>query len=214
MTVLPKKILMSIVAWIISLVNMLRKRIFFIRNDIHVAYGTYIHKATTIGRRTRINAPSHLGKCTIGSYCAIGGRLIVRSGNHHTGFLNMQDYAQRHFIYSKLSVIGVDKGGVSIGNGVWIGDSVIILPGVNVGNGAVIGAGSVVTKSVPEYAIVVGNPARVVRLRFPTDIVELLKGVDWWNWSDEKLQINKWLFESDLSKVDESEISLKLALLK
>jgi virginiamycin A acetyltransferase len=178
----------------------LGQRLDFLANDIRIAPGTFIAPGTRIGKRTRINAASHIGRCTIGSYCAIGGRLIVRSGNHHTGMLNLQDYAQRHIIRSCKSVIGLDKGGVAIGHAVWIGDSVIVLPGVNIGNGAVIGAGSVVTKSIPPFAVAAGNPAKVIRNRFPDEALGYLEQLAWWSWDDRRIQANKWLFERDFSE--------------
>lgn len=71
---------------------------------------------------------------------------------------------------------------IIIGNDVWIGARAILLGGVHVGNGAVIGAGAVVAKDVPPYAIVVGNPARVVKYRFPADVIEKLQRIKWWYW--------------------------------
>jgi len=68
-----------------------------------------------------------------------------------------------------------------IGNDVWIGASALVLKGVNVGDGVVIGAGSVVTKDVPPYAIVAGNPARVIRYRFDPVTIERLMACAWWN---------------------------------
>lgn len=71
---------------------------------------------------------------------------------------------------------------IIIGNDVWIGEGVTILAGVKIGNGAVIGAGAVVAKDVPPYAIVVGNPARVVKYRFPKAVIEKLERIKWWYW--------------------------------
>lgn len=187
----------------------LRYRRHFRRHQIHVARGTFIAPGVEIGRRTRINAPSHLGPCDIGSYCAIGGRLVVRSVNHHTEFLNMQEWAQRHVIGGR-SVTGAAAGRVRIGHGVWIGDSVIVLPDVTIGDGAVIGAGSVVTRSVPAYAVAAGNPARVLRYRFPDEVVERLRDVAWWTWSDERLRANRELFELDLTAIDVDELARRL----
>lgn len=184
---------------IVRIPSRVGRRIGYMTSGTRIASGTFIASGTVIGRRTRINAASHIGRCSIGSYCAVGGRLIVRSGNHNMGYVNLQDHAQRHIIQSAKSVIGVTKGGVKIGHAVWIGDSVIVLPGVEIGNGAVIGAGSVVTKSVPSFAVAAGNPAKVLRYRFPDDIIACLRKLEWWHWDDAKLRANRWLFEQDFS---------------
>jgi len=168
-------------------------------NNVVVAVGSFVHPATDIGKCTRINAISHLGKCTIGAYCAIGGRLVVRSTNHHTSYLNMQDWAQKRVIKSDVAVAGEIEREVVIGNAVWIGDSVIVLPGVTIGDGAVVGAGSVVTRSIPAFSVAVGNPARVIRNRFSAENTELLRTVKWWNWSEEKIAANRSLFEINLA---------------
>lgn len=70
---------------------------------------------------------------------------------------------------------------IVVGNDVWFGASSLVLRGVTIGDGAVIGAGAVVTKDVPPYAIVAGNPAKVIRYRFEPDIVEKLRHVRWWD---------------------------------
>ena len=76
---------------------------------------------------------------------------------------------------------------VTIGPDVWIGHGAILLPGVSVGTGAAIGAGAVVTKDVPDYTIVAGNPARVIRRRVPEDVAASLKRIAWWDWPGERL---------------------------
>jgi len=85
---------------------------------------------------------------------------------------------------------------VVIGNDVWIGHGVIVLPGVTVGDGAVLAAGAVVTKDVPPYTIVGGVPAKVIRARFATDIAAQLQAIAWWNWPLEKLMANLADFQS------------------
>lgn len=186
------------------------RRIDYLRRGVRVARGSYIERGVVIGDYTRVNHVSHIGLCSIGAYCAIGGRLVVRSTNHFVEYLNMQDWAQVHIVKSCVPVAGKEKGKVVIGNGVWIGDSVTILPGVTVGDGAVIGAASVVTRPIPAYAIAVGNPARVVKYRFSPEVVELLVGVDWWNWGVDKIQRNREIFELDLQKIDPAHLREKL----
>ena len=74
---------------------------------------------------------------------------------------------------------------IIIGNDVWIGDHVIISDGVRIGNGAIIDAGAVVTEDVPPYAIIMGNPARVVKYRYSPELIKALQRIKWWNWSDD-----------------------------
>ena len=83
---------------------------------------------------------------------------------------------------------------VIIGNDVWIGANVIILPGVNIGHGAVIAAGAVVTKDVEPYAIVGGVPAKLIKYRFNAEERQKLLSIAWWNWSLDKIEKNIELF--------------------
>jgi hypothetical protein len=76
---------------------------------------------------------------------------------------------------------------VTIGNDVWIGHGAIVLPGVSVGTGAIIGAGAVVTRPVPDYMIVAGNPARFIRRRVSEEVEAALKRIAWWDWPRARL---------------------------
>lgn len=80
------------------------------------------------------------------------------------------------------------KGQIVIMNDCWVGEQVVILSGVTIGNGAVVAAGAVVTEDVPSYAIVAGNPARVVGWRFEQEQIAALNEIRWWNWQEEKIQ--------------------------
>lgn len=92
------------------------------------------------------------------------------------------------------------KGQILIGNDVWIGNGVTILGGVRIGDGAVVAAGSVVVKDVPSYAIVGGNPARIIRDRFPEDIVQKLQRIAWWDWSSEQIAARKEDMQGEVSE--------------
>jgi acetyltransferase-like isoleucine patch superfamily enzyme len=81
-----------------------------------------------------------------------------------------------------------DKIRTKIGNDVWTGANVVILKGVNIGDGAVVGASSVVTKDIPPYAIVVGNPAIVLRYRFTDEEIKFLLKIKWWNYKRKLIQ--------------------------
>lgn len=83
------------------------------------------------------------------------------------------------------------KGQVLIGNDVWIGNGVTILGGVRIGDGAVVAAESVVVKDVPPYAIVGGNPAKIIKYRFPEDVIQRLRRIAWWNWNSEQISGRK-----------------------
>ena len=94
------------------------------------------------------------------------------------------------------------KGDTVVGNDVWIGQNVTILPGVHIGDGAIIGANSVVSKDVLPYHIVGGNPIKVIRKRFDDDTIEFLLNLKWWDWSAEKIFENlEILCSGDISKI-------------
>jgi len=97
----------------------------------------------------------------------------------------------------------VSKDGIEIGNGVWIGTRVIVLPGVKIGDGAIIGAGSIVTKDVAPYSITAGNPAVHKKYRFKPEIIKELLKVKWWDWPVEKIKRNEKFFTTDLTKAKE-----------
>lgn len=128
----------------------------------------------------------------IGKFCSIAGNVtIYTSGNHRMDTVTT-------FPFKALWGIGTfngwDKGDVVIGNDVWIGDSVTILSGVTIGDGAVIGTAAVVAKDVPAYGVVVGNPAKVVKYRFPSDKIRELLEMKWWDWPEHKIKDKiEWL---------------------
>jgi virginiamycin A acetyltransferase len=179
------------------------------RDEVEVARGSFVSRGAVLGRRVRITGPSFIDPCVVGPYTVMA-RVTVRSVDHRTDHLNMQETAQRRVIGGKSMVKPAERP-VRIGAGCWLADNVTILEGVEIGNGAVVGAGAVVTRDVPAYAIAVGNPARVMRSRYPDEIVELIRPVEWWTWSDEKLRANKDLFEIDLATVDPEVLRKRLA---
>ena len=87
------------------------------------------------------------------------------------------------------------KGDIIIENDVWIGAKSTIMSGVKISNGSVIGANSLVTKDVPPYAVVVGNPAKIVKFRFNPKQIESLLTIGWWNWTEDRIKteaLNLW----------------------
>jgi acetyltransferase-like isoleucine patch superfamily enzyme len=88
------------------------------------------------------------------------------------------------------------KGDINIENDVWIGATSTIMSGVTIHNGAIVGAGSTVTKDVPPFAIVVGNPGKIIKLRFSEEQIDKLLKIAWWDWDEEKIRDNAKLMWS------------------
>lgn len=80
------------------------------------------------------------------------------------------------------------NGDIHVGNDVWIGAKATIMSGIKINHGAVVAAGSVVTKDVPPYAIVGGNPAKIIRYRFTEQQIESLLKIKWWDWEESKIK--------------------------
>ena len=131
------------------------------------------------------------GRLIVGSFCSLGaGFTVVGGGEHFIGRVSSYPFSNMASdIYPNAGNFLSDfsRGDIVIGNDVWIGRNVMMLSGVTVGNGAVIGAGAVIAKDVPPYAVVVGNPARVIRFRFDEETIAALQEIQWWNWDDAKI---------------------------
>ncbi|NRP71010.1 Streptogramin A acetyltransferase [Ensifer psoraleae] len=135
-------------------------------------------------------------RLVIGRYCAIatGVQFIMNGANHALGGFSTFPFS----IFPGGWRDGSDpvaytsgyRGNTVVGNDVWIGMDATILPGITVGNGAIVGMKSVVSKDVPPYAVVAGNPARVVRMRFPADTIDRLQAIAWWDWPVDKVTRN------------------------
>lgn len=131
--------------------------------------------------------------CTVGNYCSIAtGVTILLGGEHRTDTIATYPFFENDGIKS-CDPNGYAKGDVVIGSDVWIGHRATILSGVNIGDGAVIGAGSLVAGDVPPYAIVAGNPARILRYRFTDEQIEQLLEVKWWDWDCQRVARNAHL---------------------
>lgn len=131
---------------------------------------------------------------TIGRFCSTAeGSCVVpnhplRSVSTHEFMYSSYHFPQIKIEYERLKWEEFNPKKTKIGNDVWIGRNVIILNGASIGNGAVIGAGSVVTKDIPDYAVAVGNPVRVIKYRFTQEQIEKLNDIKWWDWSLEEIE--------------------------
>lgn len=164
---------------------------------------TIVHGSCFVGAFSYF-ASGHIYNTTIGRYCSIARDVNIGQFNHPLHWLSTNPFQyQRTFRFktgslypfsAEYSNFKVDADlarkalrevyrETTIGNDVWIANSVKIIGGVRIGDGAVIGAGSVVTKDVRPYSIVAGVPAKVIKIRFPEDIISKLLELKWWNWA-------------------------------
>lgn len=125
----------------------------------------------------------------VGAFCSIGPDVLFFSKADHPVDLP-STYPFKTLIWDtgKPNQDAVTKGGITIGNDVWIGARAIIMSGVEIADGAIIAAGAVVTKDVTPYAIVGGNPAREIRKRFEDAHIQALLDLRWWEWPDEDIE--------------------------
>ena len=151
-------------------------------------------------------------KLRIGRFCSVGGLTVELRGNHRMD--HMTTYAFRAFPddwpeaerLRSEEVDAVSRGDVVIGNDVWFGIGATVLSGVTIADGAVIGARAVVTRDVEPYAVVAGNPARVVGKRFDDDTIRRLLEIKWWDWPVEKIRRNlEVICSGDLARMLELE---------
>lgn len=131
-------------------------------------------------------------KLVIGKFCALarGVKFIMNGANHKLSGISTYPFQIFGNGWEKVMPAAEDmpyKGDTVIGNDVWIGYEALFMPGVKVGNGAIVSSKSVVTGDVPAYAIVGGNPAKVIRYRFDSETIARLEQIAWWNWPVEKI---------------------------
>ena len=142
-------------------------------------------------------------KLFVGNYCSFGaGVTIFLDGNHRSDWVTTYPFTAIGDTWPEA--IGIpghpqSNGDVRIGSDVWIGQAATIMSGVTIGDGAVISALALVTKDVPPYAVVGGNPAKFLKWRFPENIRNELEAIAWWNWSEQEIkQILPYLVSSDI----------------
>ena len=140
---------------------------------------------TSFGKYSYCGYNCTLINCNIGRYCSISDNVLIGLGHHPIDWVSTSPafYRGKDSIPKDIAKLDYDTQSLKtvIGNDVWIGANVLIKDGITIEDGAIIGMGSVVTKNVPAYSIVAGNPARVIRMRFSDQTIEKMLKIRWWD---------------------------------
>lgn len=159
--------------------------------------------------QSRIEKHSYTGMNTVvmhsdvGAFCSISWNVSIGGANHD--YKRLTQHSCLYNGYDNIRPTEMQPAydrfqpNLVIGNDVWIAAGAVVTRGVNIGDGAVVGANAVVTKDVPPYAIVAGNPAKIIKYRFSPEIIDILLTIKWWNWPIEKIKENYELISQEPS---------------
>ena len=176
------------------------KRVMFIKNAAlpdNVTIGDYTYYDDPRGIEAfKANILYHFDftgdRLVIGKFCALATntKFIMNGGNHRTDGLSTYpfmifsgDWAGRFPEEQDFPI----KGDTIVGHDVWLGYNATVMPGITIGDGAIVASESVVSSNVPPYAIVGGNPAKIIRMRYADDVIDRLLKIRWWDWDIQKI---------------------------
>jgi len=139
----------------------------------------------------------------VGAFSSIGENVtIFLGGNHRYDWITTYPFPFKWDCAKYIPNARPSNGDVVIGNDVWVGNNSTIMSGVTIGDGAVIATRSVITKNVLPYAVMGGNPAKLIKMRFKDEDIAFLLKLKWWNWSEEKIKEKiDILMSPDISKL-------------
>tara|TARA_R110002124_G_scaffold126811_2_gene286600 strand:- start:4562 stop:5212 length:651 start_codon:yes stop_codon:yes gene_type:complete len=143
-----------------------------------------LHGTIYVGFGSYINSGAIRGTTEIGRYCSIGRDVKIGLGSHNLSSISTSSFLEHLGNLKDAPDVRIQESPerhLIIGNDVWIGDNTLIKKGIRIGDGVIIGAGSIVTKDIPSFAIVVGTPAKIMRYRFDEETIEKLNRLKWWN---------------------------------
>lgn len=186
-----------------------------VTNSVMVGYNRLERSSllyySELGLGSYIGSNSVIMHSTVGKFCSISWGVTIGPANHDYSKLTTHDFLYNDFygikpIDSPAAYNRFSKKTI-IGNDVWIGTNSTILNGLIIGDGAVIGANTMITKDVPPYSIVVGNPGHIVKMRFEKDLIDELLDLKWWDFPISTIKDNYQHFTS-------SDIANTIAYLK
>lgn len=167
-------------------------------NKVFISKNSFVSNSH-IGAYSSIGRNSTLVHATLGRYCSISWNVTIGATQHP-----MNRISSHAFPYvRKFGFVAQDHRfatATQVGNDVWIGANAVVMPGIKIGNGVVIGASSVVTKDVPDFAVVAGIPAKVIRYRFPEEVVVRLNKTAWWNLEPDLIREHIADWQTDLNE--------------
>ena len=170
----------------------------------HIGNGVRFAGPISLGLCTTVHTECLLfGPLTIGRYCQIAPRTMAFPEDHP---LHQITTFTHDTLLGGVMRQYVECDPIEIESGVWVGAGVTLVRGAAIGNGAVVGAGSVVTQSIPAYSVAVGSPARVVAMRYPTEIIDIVESSRWWTLGPDELERHRAFFEIDLEHATPEDI--------
>lgn len=185
--------------------------------DCKIDQNVTVHRWAKLKRGTKIDAFSYVSNNTVldntsvGRFCSIADHCCIGFPTHNSQTLSSspiftiaRNAAKTSWL--KKDLADYESKNIVIGNDVWIASHALIMGGLTIGDGAIVAAGAVVTKDVPPYAIVGGVPAKIIKYRFPRDVIERLLQVKWWDFPPEVLKDHIELFQKepiDLEAIDQ-----------
>jgi len=167
-------------------------------SNVRIAEGCKIYRADLAGKvevarfsslwgpDILVAAPIH--GVRIGAFCSIGHQVSMHESFHNAQRTTTYLIERNFLACPEPPDAEVSRGPIVIGNDVWIGNGARVMSGVTIGDGAIAGAGAVVTRDVPSFTVVGGNPARPIRARFDPETIEQLQESQWWTWPEQRLR--------------------------